>query len=872
MTRTIAIALVLSLAIPVLNAANNTPVTVTIVRQSPIETLSSNGTVSGVKEATIGTHLKLVSVAGSEVTLQDDQQICYRIAMSATDYTPAIDGSLNISRSQGAPSQTLAPGPTPPAPLKADRTLLNQGWKFLRLDTSSLNLGDDQAAPEFDDSSWETVSLPHTAHVEPLDASPMWQGICWYRLHLNSQPDWKGKKIFVDFDAAMSVADVWVNGQQITTHDGGYLPFSIDLTDKLRESDNVVAVRLDNRDNAQVPPGKPYKQLDFDWYSGLYRNVHLRVQNLIHITDPVEANKPASGGVFVTYPEATSDHATVQVQVHVANESPADETAGVRLDLQTLDGKTVATAQSDQASLPSGADHAFTTALSVDHPNLWDPAHPNLYQLVSTVIIRLAPVDSTTTRIGIRRISISADGGFQINGQRMFLRGCNRHQEYGYLGYALSDNAQYRDAVKIKSAGFDFIRLCHYPQSSAFLDACDQLGLIVMEPIPGWQFMGDDTFKQRSYRNCQDMIRRDRNHPCVALWETSLNETDMDKSFTGNMQTVAHAEYPGDQFFTAGWVDDFDVFLQARQSGGCHSYKNGNKACLISEYGDWEYHAPKETSSRQARADGEAALLRQLSNFQTAANDDVQTPAVGDGVWLMYDYSRGYDSALETSGVMDNLRMPKFSYYFYQSQRDADYPPIPNVATGPMVYIASWWTDKSPANICVVSNCEEVELTLNGRLISRNKPDKSGNSDHLAHPSFTFKTNGFSAGTLKATGYINGQEKAEYAVTTAGAAASIRLHADLSGRPLQADGADAIFIYADILDKDGNVVTGSTAPIAYSVQGSGKLIGATTISATAGSAGIILQAGLDPGSITVTASSEGLGSGSLAVNARKPSD
>jgi beta-galactosidase len=594
MTRTIAIALVMAFASPVLNAANNSPVTVTITKQSPMETLSSDGTVSGVKEATIGTHLKLVSVVGLEGTLQDDQQICYRIAISATNYVPPSDGSLKTFGNPGALSQTPALGPTPSAPLRTNRTLLNQGWKFLRLDASPLTPGEDQAAPDFNDSSWETVSLPHTAHIEPLDASPMWQGICWYRLHLNSQPDWKGKKVFIDFDAAMSVADVWVNGQQITTHYGGYLPFSIDLTDKLRESDNVIAVRLDNRDNAQVPPGKPYKQLDFDWYSGLYRDVHLRVQNLLHITDPVEANKPASGGVFVTYPEATSDHATVQVQVHVVNESPADATAQVRLDLQTLGGKIVATVQSDAASVPGGADHDFSAALSLDHPNLWDPAHPNLYQLVSTVISRLAPVDSVTTRIGIRRISISADGGFQINGQRMFLRGCDRHQEYGYLGYALSDNAQYRDAVKIKSAGFDFIRLCHYPQSTAFLDACDQLGLIVMEAVPGWQFMGDDTFKQRSYQNCQDMIRRDRNHPCIALWETSLNETDMDKSFTGKMQTVAHAEYPGDQFFTAGWVDDFDVFLQARQSGGCHHYKNGNKACLISEYGDWEYHAPTE--------------------------------------------------------------------------------------------------------------------------------------------------------------------------------------------------------------------------------------------------------------------------------------
>jgi beta-galactosidase len=867
-----AIALILFFLVSFLEAANNTPVTVTITKHSPIETLSSDGTISGVKDATIGARLKLVSVTGSEVTLQDEQQIYYRIAWSATDYTPTNHSSPDKPNPQDPAFQALAQPAKPLADLETNSTLLNHGWKFLRLDSSDVTAGKDQAASEFDDSSWETVSLPHTAHVEALDASPMWQGICWYRLHLSSQSSWKGKKVFIDFDAAMSVADVWINGKQITTHYGGYLPFSIDLTDKFHAGDNVVAVRLDNRDNAEVPPGQGYKKLDFDWYSGLYRNVHLRVQNLVHITDPVQANEPASGGVFVTYPEATTDHATVQVQVHVANEGTFDQAARISLDLQSFDGKSVATAQSDQATIPGGGDHAFTVSLSVNHPKLWDPSHPNLYRLVSTVLGNSSPIDSTTTRIGIRRISFSADGEFQINGQRMFLRGCNRHQEYGYLGYALSDNAQYRDAVKIKSAGFDFVRLCHYPNSTSFLDACDELGLVVMEPIPGWQFMGDDTFKERSFENCRDMIRRDRNHPSIALWETSLNETDMDHSFTGKMEKVAHEEYPGDQLYTAGWIDDFDVFLQARQTGGCHGYKNGNKACFVSEYGDWEYHAPKERSSRQARIDGEAALLRQLSNFQTAANDDVQTPAAGDAVWLMYDYSRGYDSALETSGVMDNLRMPKFSYYFYQSQRNADYPPMTNVTTGPMVYIASWWTEKSPTDVCVVSNCEEVELTLNGRLISRNKPDKTGNSSHLEHPSFTFKTDGFSAGTLKATGYIGGQEKAEYSITTAGAPASIRLRADLSGRPLQADGADTIFIYAEVIDKDGNVVTGSTASISYSIQGPGKLIGATPISATAGCAGIILQAGLDPGLITVSASSQGLGSGSLAVNASKPSE
>jgi beta-galactosidase len=453
-------ALFLFFAIPVLEAANNTPVTVTITKQSPIETLSSDGTISGVTEATVGTRLRLVSVTGSEVTLQDEQNISYRIALSATDYTPT-NNDLDKPKPQDHEFPVLAQPSKPPAALEKDSTLLNRGWNFLRLDTAPSQPESEQAAPDFDDSSWETVNLPHTAHLEPLNANSMWQGVCWYRLHLASQPAWSNKKVFIDFDGAMSVADVWLNGQHVTTHYGGYLPFSIDLSGKLQNSDNVIAVRLDNRDNAEVPPGQAYKHLDFDWYSGLYRDVHLRVQNLVHVTDPVQANEPASGGVFVTYPEATTDHATVQVQVHVANEGTFGQAARISVDLQTLDGNSVTKAQSDEATIPGNGDHAFTASLSLDHPKLWDPSHPNLYRLVSTVLANSSSVDSTTTRIGIRRISFNADGGFQINGQRMFLRGCNRHQEYGYLGYALSDNAQYRDAVKIKSAGFDFVRLCH---------------------------------------------------------------------------------------------------------------------------------------------------------------------------------------------------------------------------------------------------------------------------------------------------------------------------------------------------------------------------------------------------------------------------
>jgi beta-galactosidase len=755
---------------------------------------------------------------------------------------------------------------------------LVQDWMFLRLQDPN-GPKDSQAAPGLDDSSWETVALPHTPRIEPLIANHMWQDICWYRKHLDADPKWLNRKVSLDFDAAMSVADVWVNGEHVTTHYGGYLPFSIDLTGHLHPGDNVIALRLDNRNNREVPPGKPLRDLDFCWYGGLYRNVWLRVTDPLHISDPVQADRPAAGGIFVTYPQVSDESAEVDVQVDVENEYPSAASTAVRCQLLGPDGSAIEGERQEPIDVQAGANYLFHQKILVSHPSLWTPIHPTLYTLRSEVLKNGQVVDAQLTRIGIRRISFSASGGFQINGQRMYLRGTNRHQEYPFIGYALSDDAQYRDAVKIKEAGFDYIRLSHYPQSPAFLDACDELGLVVMEPIPGWQFMGNEVFKRNSFQNERDMIRRDRNHPSIVLWETSLNETWMRPPFTAQLRKIAHEEYPGDQCYTAGWVDAFDVYLQSRQAGGCHHFKNGDEACLISEYGDWEYYAQnsglnqtefknlkdKERDSRQRRGDGEERLLRQLANFQESANDNRTTPAAGDGLWVMYDYSRGYATDLETSGVMDSLRLPKFSYYFFQSQRDASETGA-GWDGGPMVHIASYWTDKSVLPIRVVSNCDEVELRLNGTLVARQKPDADPNSRLLPHPSFTFPISTFTPGTLEAIGYIGGRPVARHIVQTPGSPVKLRLWADADRRPLRGDGADAVFVYAAALDSSGTTVSTIDPTVTFTASARGSIVGDNPASGEAGIAGVLLRASAG-GTITIHATAPGLETGELTLDA-----
>ena len=722
-------------------------------------------------------------------------------------------------------------------------------WRFIRADVPQAQI------PQFDDRTWETVTLPHTAHVEALVTGPsarQWQGICWYRKAFELPPQARDKEIFVRFDGAMNAADIWVNGQSAGSFMGGYLPYVLDISKLARPGEtNVIAVRLDNRDNPVTGP-KPLADLDFNLYGGLYRDAHLVVKDKLHITDPVFADKIAGGGVFVTFPVVTQTQAVIRVKTQVQNQDAVPRAFVVKTILLNAKGKKISSVESAAIELASGADREIIQEISVANPQLWSPQSPYLYQVQSELAANGGIADVEQTRIGIRRIQITKDG-FWINGQKMFLRGCNRHQEYPYLGNAVPDDAQYRDALKIKQAGFDYIRLSHYPQSPAFLDACDQLGLVVMDSILGWQYFNPDpAFAGQKFQECRQLVRRDRNHPSVILWEVSLNESDMPRSFIERANAIAHEEYPGDQCYTAGWEKGYDVFIQARQHGGCRGITN--QPCLVSEYGDWEYYAqnagfaqdqwrdlrPAERSSRQLRGAGELRLLQQALNFQEAHNDNLKTTAFADAVWAMFDYNRGYAPDRESSGVMDIFRLPKFSYWFFRSQRDAN-ELVAGKKTGPMVFIANYWTASSPLSVRIFSNCEEVALYLNGKFLERRRPDVSRMTTHLKHGPFTFQLDRFVPGTLRAVGYIGGRKVAESERSTPGAIAKLNLRFDLGGKPFAAGGRDAVFCYAELQDEAGNVVPTGDVQVFFGVAGPVQLVGHNPIQSEAGTAAILLE-------------------------------
>jgi beta-galactosidase len=734
------------------------------------------------------------------------------------------------------------------------------GWK-LRLDDGwRFHLGDAPGAerPAFADAGWDAVRLPHTARIEALVTGEpgsdtyQWQGISWYRLPLRVPAEAAGKKVWLHFEAAMNVADVWLNGEPVGRHQGGWLPFVLDVTDRVRPGeDALLAVRLDNRDDPVTGP-KPLHLLDFNPYHGLYRYVHLVVKDALHVTDPLLADRPAGGGVFVTFPRVSAESATVRVQTHVRNGHASARTFRVRATLLDGNGEPVMMSASPSVMLAAGADEHVVQEMEVGEPRLWSPAAPNLYTVRTEVVTEDGVADVEETRVGIRHIRITREG-FWINGEKTFLRGTNRHQEYPYVGYAVPESAQYRDARKIKEAGFDYIRLSHYPHSPAFTDACDELGLVVMDCIPGWQYFGEDpAFAELQYRNCRDLVRRDRNHPSVILWEVSLNETAMTPEFIARTHAIAHEEYPGDQCYTCGWTSGYDVFIQARQHGGCT--QETEHPCVVSEYGDWEFYAmtaglnqesfqalsPAESNSRQLRWHGERAMLQQAANFQEAHNDNLQTAAFADGLWVMYDYNRGYAPDIESSGAMDIFRLPKYAYHFFRSQRDAG-EWLPDGPMRPMVWIASDWAPSSSTAIRVFSNCEQVELRINGATAERRGPDRDRMSTHLAHPPFTFHLDRVVAGTLQATGFIGGREVAWTLVRTPRAVRWLDLSLDRSGREIDPRGKDVLFLRASLWHDDEALVPDAWENVAFGAVGGATLIGDNPMSSDAGIASILVQ-------------------------------
>lgn len=762
---------------------------------------------------------------------------------------------------------------------------MNPAWRFHK------GAMEGAETKEFNDKDWTVVSLPDGIEYLPTEASGCinYQGEVWYRKHFTPDAALKGKKLFLHFEAIMGKSKVFVNGKLLTEHFGGYLPVIADVTDVLDwNGDNVIAVWADNSDAPSYPPGKAQDVLDYTYFGGIYRDCWLIAHNNVFITDPNYENEVAGGGLFVAFGKVSDALAEVQLKIHVRNATKNPFSGQVEYMLLQPDGTEVARL-SDKIQVKVGRATTVSDRMPVKQPMLWTPSTPTLYNLLVRVLDKEGNViDGYRRRIGIRSIEFKGKDGFYLNGRPYGkpLIGANRHQDFAVVGNAVANSIHWRDAKKLKDVGMEIIRNAHCPQDPAFMDACDELGLFVIVNTPGWQFWNDaPEFAQRVYSDIRNVVRRDRNHPSVWLWEPILNETWYPADFAKNTRDIVDAEYPYPYCYSgsdseARGHENFPVyFAHPANMQDASKEIDPTKTYFTREWGDnvddWSSH---NSPSRVARNWGEQPMRVQAQHYACpyypVTSYDVlykQSPQhVGGCLWHSFDHQRGYHPDPFYGGLMDVFRQPKYSYYMFMAQRPA-VKNDRNAGSGPMVYIAHEMTPFSGKDVTVYSNCDEVRLTFNkGGKTYTYKKDK--NRPGMPSPVITFpdvydfmvdkafsRTQKQDDVYLLAEGLIDGKVVATHKVVPARRPEKILLWMDNEGTDLKADGSDFVTVVAAVADKNGNIKRLNNYNIRFSIEGEGRLLGGPGVLANPvpvkwGTAPVLVQSTLKPGKIRITAS------------------
>ena len=752
----------------------------------------------------------------------------------------------------------------------------NPGWRFHKGDVAGAE------ALNFDDSAWQVVSTPHTVELEPAEASGgrNYQGIAWYRKHFVVPAAMQGQLVTVYFEAIMGKQEVFLNGKLVRKHAGGYLPFSVNLTDYgIKAGDKcVLAVMTDNSNDKNYPPGKPQYTLDFAYHGGIYRDVWLIGKSDVSITDALEANKVAGGGVFVHFDQISEKKAQVFVDTEVKNSGTARRVVTVETTLTDASGKKVKQTSS-RVMVNVGESVTVKQKMQVSNPHLWSPDSPYLYRVESRVTEGKLALDGGVTRVGIRKAEFKDKDGFWLNGKPFGqLVGANRHQDFAYVGNALPNSQQWRDAKRLRDAGCRIVRVAHYPQDPSFMDACDELGIFVIVATPGWQYWNKDPeFARLVHENTRMMIRRDRNHASVLMWEPILNETRYPLDFALEALQITKDEYPypgrpvaAADVHSEGVKEHYDVVY----GWPGDDVKGVARQCIFTrEFGenvdDWYAH---NNNNRASRSWGERPMLVQALSLAKSYDEMYQTNGqfIGGAQWHPFDHQRGYHPDPYWGGIFDAFRQPKYAYYMFRSQTAADLN-HPLAESGPMVYIAHEMSQFSDKDVVVFSNCDSVRLSIYDGTRSWTKPVVHAKG-HMPNAPVVFENvwdfweaRGYSyvqknwqKVNLVAEGIRNGEVVCTTKKMPSRRSTKLQLRVDYQNSPLVADGSDFIVVVAEVTDDSGNVRRLAKENVVFTVEGEGEIIGDATIGANPravefGSAPVLIRSTRKAGKIKVKA-------------------
>jgi beta-galactosidase len=721
--------------------------------------------------------------------------------------------------------------------------------------------------PGYDDSGFAQVTVPHT--VVPLSwgnwDNTTWENIWIYRKHFAlPQP---GGRVFADFDAVMVDATVVLNGTTVATHQGGYLPFSAELTGSLADGDNVLAVIVDSRWLPVPPEGKAGGAITVDYLQpgGIYRDVALRVVPEVFVAD-----------VFARPADVLADDRSVQMQVTL-DAASVPGGGQVQLTAGLFDGPRRLASTSAPATITvTGQSTAQLTLTNLGAISLWSPESPKLYEVVVTLTSPGEPPHTVAVTTGFREAVFQLDG-FHLNGNRYEIFGLDRHQLFPYTGMAAPARLQRHDAELLKfDLNCNMVRCSHYPQSPHFLDACDELGLMVWQEPPGWGYVGDATWQQIVVQNVHDMVVRDRNRPSVILWATRLNETANITDLYAQTRQLAY-DLDGTRqtsgamsmYSTTGWAQDVFAYDDYDHSGGNATLKppiDGVPYLVTEAVGALDGPPTYRWIDSSAGLGQQALLHAQVHNI--AQSNPRYAGLLG---WCGIDYAsytggnRIWD-ALKTPGVTDTFRVAKPGATFYQSQLDP--------AVRPVIAPAFFWDfgPSSPAggpgaNAMIATNCDRLEIYVGGQHFATGAPDTAGFGSLAYPPVFVDLTvDGSTSPELRIDGYVGDKQVASLSMSADTTRDRLVLFAD--DKAITADGSDATRVTFRALDAYGNQRPYVTGDVSLTLTGPAALVGDNPFAfGTYGGVGGAFVRSLPgrTGLATVTAQHATLGAGTVRV-------
>jgi beta-galactosidase len=720
---------------------------------------------------------------------------------------------------------------------KREKLLMDFGWRFAfghpfdaqkDFETGTgyfsyfakAGYGDGAAAVNFDDRAWRKLDLPHDWAVEqPFSERASFshgfkaigrnfpeRSVGWYRKNFFIPASDPGRKISVVFDGVFRNSTVWVNGHYLGTEESGYSSFSYDITDVLNYGgDNVIAVRVD----ATMEEGWFYEG------AGIYRHVWLNKTSPVHV---------ANYGTFVTS-QVQQNNAVVNAKAEIINEGKEKQTVDVIQTIIDAEGHKVAANRISNLQLAPFETKDASTSLPVANAKLWDLESPYLYKLITTITEANRELDSYRTNFGIRTIRFDAKEGFFLNGKHVKLQGTNNHQDHAGVGAAMPDELQYWRIKALKEMGCNAYRCSHNPPTPELLDACDRLGMLVLDENRLMRTTADGLNEMKR------MIIRDRNHPSIISWSIGNEEWGIENSVTGEriattLQNFAHS-LDSTRTTTAGISGGFRSGIgEVLEVMGYNYLGNGDIEAHQKRLPDQPGMGTEEGSTFATRG----IYVTDNTRHYSAAYDKKPRPTfysieegwkfyaarpylAGMFIWTGFDYRGeptpyGWPSITSYFGMMDLCGFPKDNVYYLRSWW----------TNKPVVHILPHWNWKGkegqPVDVWVYSNCDEVELFLNKKSLGKKKMEQYG---HLE-----WKVN-YASGTLEAVGIKAGKKILSDVVKTTGEPASIQL---ISNKPILAgDGEDIAVITVQALDKNNLAVPVADNEITFSIQGPGKIIG-----------------------------------------------